>query len=449
MELKNQTGTRAEIEEALLGGDGRWELVSRIISSESFQRASQLRKILEYTARLAILHPNEIPREFEIACNVLGRRADFNPADDNIVRAQFSHLRRKLEHYFDSEGKGEPLVLTIPKGSYIPVFTPHQARTHSPAIPEYSPGESLGSPSDADSHSGGIRDAPLPLRNWRFGALLLFNSGFILLILLFLLIHFSVRPKQEEAPVVNPFVQFLSRSEGDVTIVEPDTSLAMIQEMVGVTIPLSDYISKDFPERQVAATKDHAVQKMISSLNGYRTTSVNEASIAVDFLETLKRVGVHSTIRYAHDLHVQDLNEGNSVLIGGPNSDPWVTLFTDRINFRHVDDYPKGLHCFENVRPAPGEQSRYINTYSDQAIGYVDVALTQNLSQSGYVLLINGADMQANEAAARFLLHGRLPAEISSVLARRDVRYFELFLRSKHIAGEADNTFELVAFRIR
>jgi hypothetical protein len=87
MELKNQTGSRAEIEEALLGGDGRWELVSRIISSESFQRASQLRKILEYTARLAILHPNEIPREFEIACNVLGRRADFNPADDNIVRA--------------------------------------------------------------------------------------------------------------------------------------------------------------------------------------------------------------------------------------------------------------------------------------------------------------------------------------------------------------------------
>jgi hypothetical protein len=114
-----------------------------------------------------------------------------------------------------------------------------------------------------------------------------------------------------------------------------------------------------------------------------------------------------------------------------------------------VDNIAQHKGYFENRQPAPGEQAQYINTYADQNLGYVDIALTQNLSQSGYVLLINGADMQANEAAARFLLHGRLPAEISSLLNRKDVRYFELFLRSKHIAGEADSTFELVASRIK
>lgn len=266
---------------------------------------------------------------------------------------------------------------------------------------------------------------------------------------MYLLLHYSSRSKEQLAQGTNPFVQFLSRSEGDVTIVEPDTSLVMIEDIAGTNIPLSDYVSKDFPQRQLAMTKDPALQKVISSLNGYRTTSANEGMIALDFFETLKQAGVHATIRYARDLHVKDLNEGNTVLIGGPNSDPWVTLFNDRINFRHVDNIAEQKGYFENLHPAPGEQVRYNNIYSDQSVGYVDIALTQNLSLSGYVLLINGADMQANEAAARFLLHGRLPAEISSLLNRKDVRYFELFLRSKHIVGEADSTFELVTSRIK
>jgi hypothetical protein len=63
--------------------------------------------------------------------------------------------------------------------------------------------------------------------------------------------------------------------------------------------------------------------------------------------------------------------------------------------------------------------------------------------------VINGADLQANEAAARFLLHGRMPAEITAVFNRKDLRSFELFLRGTHMAGEADSSFELVATRLR
>ena len=218
---------------------------------------------------------------------------------------------------------------------------------------------------------------------------------------------------------------------------------------MGATMPLSDYLAKDFPQRQLALTKDPALRQVISSLSTYRTTSANEGMIAVDFLETLKRAGSEATIRYARDLHMEDLNDGNAVLIGGPNSDPWVSLFNDRINFRHVDDIAAQKGYFINVHPSPGEQPEYLNVYANQNVGYVDIALTQNLSQSGYVLLINGADMQANESAARFLLHGRLPTELTALLNRKDLRYFELFLRSKHIAGEADTAFELVAFRIK
>jgi hypothetical protein len=450
MEVKNQKDDSRATDETLLEGDKRWELVQRIVASEGFQRASQLRSILKYTSQMAILRPDNIPGEFEIARNVLGRREDFNPANDNIVRAQFSHLRRKLEHYFETEGKAEPLVLTIPKGSYTPVFAPHQIRIHSPAVSEPSTNEPVVSAAEPAGPSPDRMQSARP-KWWdgRFGVLLGFNLAVILLILLFLLVHNSSGPKEPTAQLADPFVQFLSRSEGDVTIVEPDTSLVMIEDIVGGAIPLSEYISKDFPQRQLASIKNPAMQNVISSLSKYRTTSANESLIAVDFYETLKRAGGHATIRYARDMHVSDLNEGNTVLIGGPNSDPWVTLFNDRFNFRHFDNIAEKKGYFENLHPEPGEQAEYLNTYANQSVGYVDIALTQNLSQSGYVLLINGADMQANEAAARFLLHGRLPTEISSLLNRKDLRYFELFLRSKHIAGEADSTFELVAFRIK
>jgi len=106
-----------EIREAAFEHDPRWLLVQRIQASGGFRRAGQLRKILLYVSKVAILQPGQILREYDIACDVLERRPNFDPANDNIVRAQFTHLRRKLEHYFSDEGRNEPLLLTIPKGS--------------------------------------------------------------------------------------------------------------------------------------------------------------------------------------------------------------------------------------------------------------------------------------------------------------------------------------------
>lgn len=103
-----------ELDEQFLEADSRWALVRRIVASEGFERASQLRGMLFYVSKLAILRPNENPSKHYIACNILGRRPEFDPANDNIVRAQFSNLRHKLQHYFDTEGRNEPLILTVP-----------------------------------------------------------------------------------------------------------------------------------------------------------------------------------------------------------------------------------------------------------------------------------------------------------------------------------------------
>lgn len=109
--------------------DDRWSLVLRVAASPPFSKAAQLREILLYISRQAITEPETIIKEYEIGCNVLGRRPDFNPHDDNIVRVQVSHLRKKLNEYFSTFGKDEPLYITLPKGTYVPCFGPKVLET--------------------------------------------------------------------------------------------------------------------------------------------------------------------------------------------------------------------------------------------------------------------------------------------------------------------------------
>jgi hypothetical protein len=431
--------------------DSRWRLVQRIVASEEFQRAAQLRNILLYVSRAAIQHPDTALHEYQIACDVLGRQADFNPALDNIVRAQVSHLRRKLAQYYEREGKNEPIVVTIPKGSYLPAFTAQALITEQPAPFGSLPASSVATLESKREQHSSLLDAPR--RRWRPGVVWGFIGCFLVGAVgssLLLRLRTSDAPRLEKAERSNEFVQFLARSEGEVSVVVPDLSLAILTKMIGQDISLTDYVTDGFPSNQLAQVKDPLQRQALARVVGYRNTTINEAMIASDFKDCLQRTGARVRIRYSRDLHVADLSQGNSILIGGQSSNPWTSPFADRLNFRrkHSADYTN--HFFENLHPKPGEPSQYKLIYAEDGhpgVGYVDVAYTPNPSKTGYVLIIDGADAQASEAAARFLLHGKLPPEIVSVLERKNLTYFEFFLRGRHLKNESDDTFELVATR--
>ncbi|HEY1214609.1 MAG TPA: hypothetical protein VGE93_13345, partial [Bryobacteraceae bacterium] len=104
--------------------EDHWELVNRIIASAPFQRSRRLRELLRYICEHGLQNRPEELREQLIGYRVLGRQPDYNPAEDNIVRVEVRMLRKRLEEYFSSIGKEEPVVITIPKGSYMPSFQP-------------------------------------------------------------------------------------------------------------------------------------------------------------------------------------------------------------------------------------------------------------------------------------------------------------------------------------
>src|ERR1035441_8143849 len=70
---------------ALAENDDRWSLVLRVAASRQFTKAPQLHDMLLYICQRALTHPGASIKEHEIGCNALGRKADFNPNEDNIT----------------------------------------------------------------------------------------------------------------------------------------------------------------------------------------------------------------------------------------------------------------------------------------------------------------------------------------------------------------------------
>src|ERR1017187_6565680 len=123
--------------------DDRWSLVLRVAASRQFTKAPQLHDMLLYICQRALTDPAASIKEHEIGCNALGRKADFNPNEDNIVRVQVSNLRKKLEEYFATDGKDEPMRITVPKGAYVPRFEPNVVAATPAAAPVNFPGFSF------------------------------------------------------------------------------------------------------------------------------------------------------------------------------------------------------------------------------------------------------------------------------------------------------------------
>ena len=113
----------------------REELVHRVASSVTFEKSPRLRAFFLHVCRCAIEDKSEEATEQQIGIFVYGRRPSYNPNDDNIVRSQARVLRMKLEHHFINEGKDEPVIITIPKGQYLPIFENRHIEPPPPQAP--------------------------------------------------------------------------------------------------------------------------------------------------------------------------------------------------------------------------------------------------------------------------------------------------------------------------
>lgn len=85
--------------------------------------SEHLCKIITYLVNETLAGRAESIKAYGIATEALGRRGDFDPGTDSIVRSQMYRLRSKLKDYYAGPGSASKIVIDIPVNSYIPLFS--------------------------------------------------------------------------------------------------------------------------------------------------------------------------------------------------------------------------------------------------------------------------------------------------------------------------------------
>ncbi len=99
------------------------EELERTVTSAEFVASGRLKDFLRFVVEEALAGRADHLKAYTIAVEVFGRDPrHFDPQTDPVVRMEAGKLRRRLERYYLGVGRGDPLRIAIPKGSYAPTF---------------------------------------------------------------------------------------------------------------------------------------------------------------------------------------------------------------------------------------------------------------------------------------------------------------------------------------
>lgn len=96
--------------------------LQKIFLCPAFSVSDILRRFLTYIIEETLAGRSNTIKEYTIAVNVLNKPVSFKPQHDAIVRIHAGRLRRALNYYYKEQGISDEIEISVPKGSYVPVF---------------------------------------------------------------------------------------------------------------------------------------------------------------------------------------------------------------------------------------------------------------------------------------------------------------------------------------
>jgi serine/threonine-protein kinase len=111
--------------EPVIDRDGILQQLERVLSSSVFRRAERSTALLRFIVEQTLQGHAERLKEYTLGAEGLGRGDSFDPRADPVVRAEASRLRSRLEQYYGTSGRDDPILIALTKGSYVPQFVPN------------------------------------------------------------------------------------------------------------------------------------------------------------------------------------------------------------------------------------------------------------------------------------------------------------------------------------
>src|ERR1700729_3713070 len=103
--------------------------IDRILASNTFHASDVLRRLLRFLADKTFAGTADDLKEYSVGLDALGKPATYDPRQDAAVRLHASRLRQKLDDYYRNEGKGDSLIVELPKGRFKIAWHPRGVET--------------------------------------------------------------------------------------------------------------------------------------------------------------------------------------------------------------------------------------------------------------------------------------------------------------------------------
>jgi hypothetical protein len=423
--------------------DPRRLLVQRILATPDFERSPRLSDFLRYICRLTLEGRSDAISEQHIGEVVFGRPPDYDSGADTIVRSHALRLRRRLEQYFLRAGRNEPLRLVIPRGAYVPNFVPVAntgEEVSEPAQLAPEPGSSLAIVVDApvveasDIVSPEVAAVDPRLRRYQLWLAASLGFSLLLAIALGLALRAEHRAGVRQ-PRNHPLWARLFTTDAPTQIVLGDSGLVLFHATARRYVSLQDYVSGNF-SKQLPYVK-HVDPDFALFLAGRRYTSFIDAVTLARLLHLPEATPDRTLVHFSRDMRLDDFKNGNIIMIGAQEANPWVELFERSMDFAFTIDTPDQRAAFVNRHPGPGEAALYGG--GEPAKVYAVIAFLPNLSGKGNVLLLEGISMTGTEAAVDMVMNDERILPVLRKIRRPDgsLPHFEMLVESDDLSGSA------------
>src|SRR5258708_5004352 len=400
--------------------------IDPLVASKGLHGADSLCKLLRYLTHHALDFPGEPLKEYKIATEVFGRSSDFDPQLDSIIRVQAGRLRSKLAKYYESEGANDPIVVELPKGSYVLSF--HQRGKATGKLPG-------GVLSERDQQDTRLTSKKLGIAVVALSILLVLSIAAIIRAIAFRKSS-DANLAHSEPPPPPVFELFW----------KPFTS--------GPDEPWVVFSNASFVGRPETGLRyfDPTRDSKISVWDHY--TGVGEV-LAVHSLDQV--FGLHHRglrVKQGSLFELDDVQNNDLIFLGSPSEN--LTLMdipnTKEFVFQRLDSGPrKGDLAIVNVHPERGESKDYLASPSVAPLteDYAVVALLPGLSPSRSIMILAGTTTFGTQGATDFVCRENLVRDLLqrlSVSKAGELKPFEAVLRVKVTRG-VPVQMEIVALR--
>ena len=259
------------------------QLIERIIQSKKFGRSQAYARLLRYIVERSL--QNDPPKESEIAMEVFGKDASFNPSENTLVRVYIHNLRKKIEVYYAQDGVGERYRLSIPKGKYEAVFSSSEEELLS------------------------NQTAPV------FGTKSLILAGIILAVsLLFYMVLGEVETTYSEPSII---LKAFNSYDGDVQVVLGDIFLfEEYDSLLGRGRLVRDAMINSEEELEDLIEAYPGLNKRQLSVSENPLLTKSQMSALASLLPLLNEAGITYSIKIMSRLGPEELYDGPVVFVG-------------------------------------------------------------------------------------------------------------------------------------